>query len=92
MAIVGMPYVGLVSFVVAVINLVPTFGPVIGAIIGGFILLMVNPWHALAFLIFTMVLSRPVTAMFPSGRRFPISPEWKTPFLSTFAVSSGIWI
>ena len=56
MAIVGMPYVGLVSFVVAVINLVPTFGPVIGAIIGGFILLMVNPWHALAFLIFTAIL------------------------------------
>ncbi|MBQ6865781.1 MAG: AI-2E family transporter [Clostridia bacterium] len=56
MAIVGMPYVGLVSFVVAVFNLIPTFGPVIGAIIGGFILLMVNPWHALAFLIFTTVL------------------------------------
>ena len=56
MAIVGMPYVGLVSFVVAVINLVPTFGPVIGALIGGFILVMVNPWHALAFLIFTLVL------------------------------------
>ena len=56
MGIVGMPYVGLVSFVVAVINLLPTFGPVIGAVIGGFILLMVNPWHALAFLIFTMVL------------------------------------
>jgi predicted PurR-regulated permease PerM len=56
MAIVGMPYVGLVSFVVAVINLLPTFGPVIGAVIGGFVLLMVNPWHALAFLIFTLVL------------------------------------
>ncbi len=56
MAIVGMPYIGLVSFVVAVINLLPTFGPVIGAIIGGFVLLMVNPWHALAFLIFTLVL------------------------------------
>lgn len=56
MAIVGMPYIGLVSFVVAVINLVPTFGPVIGAIIGGFVLVLVNPWHALAFLIFTMVL------------------------------------
>jgi len=56
MAIVGMPYVGLVSFVVAVANLIPTFGPVIGAIIGGFVLLMVNPWHALAFLIFTVVL------------------------------------
>ncbi len=56
MAIVGMPYIGLVSFVVAVINLLPTFGPVIGAVIGGFVLLMVNPWHALAFLIFTFVL------------------------------------
>ena len=56
MAIVGMPYVGLVSFVVAIINLVPTFGPVIGAVIGSFILLMVNPWHAVAFLIFTFIL------------------------------------
>ena len=56
MAIVGMPYVGLVSFVVAVFNLLPTFGPVFGAFIGGFVLLMVNPWHALAFLIFTAIL------------------------------------
>lgn len=56
MAIVGMPYIGLVSFVVAIFNLLPTFGPVIGAVIGSFILLMVNPWHALAFIIFTFVL------------------------------------
>ena len=56
MGIVGMPYVGLVSFLVAVTNLVPTFGPVIGGIIGGFVLLMVNPWHALAFLIFTAII------------------------------------
>ena len=56
MGIVGMPYVGLVSFEVAIINLLPTFGPVIGAVIGAFILLMVNPWHALAFIIFTFIL------------------------------------
>lgn len=56
MAIVGMPYVGLVSFVVAIMNLVPTFGPVIGGVIGGFVVLMVNPWQALAFLIFTFIL------------------------------------
>ena len=56
MAIVGMPYVGLVSFVVAITNLLPTFGPVVGGVIGGFVLLMVNPWHALAFLIFSAVL------------------------------------
>ena len=56
MTILGMPYVGLVSFVVAVTNLIPTFGPVIGAGIGGFVLVLVRPWYAIAFLIFTVVL------------------------------------
>ena len=56
MAILGMPYVGLVSFVIALFNLIPTFGPIIGAVIGAFVLLMVKPWYALAFLIFTVVL------------------------------------
>lgn len=56
MMIFGMQYIGLVSMVVAVTNLIPTFGPVIGAVVGGFVLLLVNPMHALAFLIFTVVL------------------------------------
>ncbi len=56
MTILRMPYAGLVSFVVAATNLIPTFGPIFGAIIGGFILFLVNPWHALFFLIFTFVL------------------------------------
>ena len=56
MAICGMQYVGLVSVVCGVTNLIPSFGPVIGAVIGGFILLLVNPWHALLFLGFTAVL------------------------------------
>ncbi len=56
MTIAGMEYVGLTSFVVAVTNLIPTFGPVIGAVIGGFVLLMVKPVHALMFLVFTIIL------------------------------------
>lgn len=56
MACLGMQYVGLVSMMVAVTNLIPTFGPVIGAVIGGFILLLVKPLHALIFIIFTLVL------------------------------------
>ena len=56
MAIFGMQYIGLVSVVVGVTNLVPTFGPMIGGVIGVFILLMVKPVHALIFLIFTLVL------------------------------------
>jgi len=56
MAILGMQYIGLISLVVGVFNLIPTFGPLIGGAIGGFILLLVNPWHALMFVIFTLIL------------------------------------
>jgi predicted PurR-regulated permease PerM len=56
MAILGMPYVGLVSILVALTNIVPTFGPVIGGLLGAFLLLLVEPWYAGAFLIFTLVL------------------------------------
>ena len=56
MLCLGMQYIGLVSLVVAVTNLIPTFGPIIGCVIGGFVLLLVNPMHALIFVIFTLVL------------------------------------
>ncbi len=52
MMCIRMQYVGLVSMVVGVTNLIPTFGPVIGYIVGGFILLLVNPLHALIFVVF----------------------------------------
>lgn len=56
MLICRMQYVGLVSVVVAVTNLIPNFGPTIGAVIGGFVLLLVNPIHALMFVAFCVVL------------------------------------
>ena len=56
MSICGMQYVGLISFVVALTNLIPTFGPMIGAVISGFFLLLVYPIHALMFIVFTMIL------------------------------------
>ena len=56
MLIAGLPYNALISVVVGVTNLAPTFGPIVGGVIGAFILLMVNPWYALWFLIFTVIL------------------------------------
>ena len=56
MAIMGMEYIGLISMIVGVFNLIPTFGPIIGGAIGGFILLLVKPLHALIFIIFTFIL------------------------------------
>ena len=51
-----MPFTALVSVIVGVTNLAPTFGPIVGAIIGGFILLLVNPLMAFWFIIFTIIL------------------------------------
>lgn len=56
MIIMGMPYSVLISVIVGVTNLAPTFGPIVGAVLGAFILVLVNPWHALWFLVFTIVL------------------------------------
>lgn len=54
MLILGMPYVPLVSFVVGIANLIPTFGPIIGGAIGALVLVLVKPSYALWFLIFTV--------------------------------------
>lgn len=56
MFIFDMPYKSLISVIVGVTNLLPTFGPIIGAVIGAFILVLVNPMYALIFLIFTCVI------------------------------------
>lgn len=56
MTIAGMPYTALISVIVGVTNLAPTFGPIIGALLGSFILLLVNPIYVVFFLIFTIIL------------------------------------
>ncbi|SCY19939.1 AI-2E family transporter [Butyrivibrio sp. INlla14] len=52
----GIPYSVLISVIVGITNLAPTFGPIVGCLIGAFILVLVNPWFALTFIIFTIIL------------------------------------
>lgn len=56
MLIFRLPYVLLISIVVGVTNLAPTFGPIVGALIGSILLLLIDPWYALTFLIFTAII------------------------------------
>ncbi len=56
MTICRMQYSVLISVVVGVTNLAPTFGPIVGFLSGAMILVLVNPWHALWFMIFTLIL------------------------------------
>ena len=56
MIIFGMPYPSLISVLVGVTNLIPTFGPIIGGAIAGLIILLVDPWTAFWFILWTLFL------------------------------------
>ena len=56
MLIAKMPYAPLISVVVGLTNIIPTFGPLIGNLIGVFFLILESPLQALIFFIFTCVL------------------------------------
>jgi predicted PurR-regulated permease PerM len=58
MVIVGFDYAVLISIVIGVTNVIPYFGPFIGAIPSTLILLMVNPKQGIIFLIFVVVLQQ----------------------------------
>ncbi|MGD9560650.1 MAG: AI-2E family transporter, partial [Oscillospiraceae bacterium] len=55
---IEMPYTLLISIIIGVTNVIPFFGPFIGAIPSIMILLVMNPWSALWFTIFIIVLQQ----------------------------------
>ena len=57
-AVVQMPYALLVSVIVGITNIIPFFGPLIGAIPSAFIILMVNPFQCLIFIVFVIILQQ----------------------------------
>ena len=57
-AILKMPYALLVSVIVGVTNVIPFFGPFIGAIPSAIIILMVSPIKTLIFVIFIIILQQ----------------------------------
>ena len=57
-SLMKMPYTLLVSVIVGVTNVIPFFGPFIGAIPSGIIILMVSPVKALIFAVFIIILQQ----------------------------------
>ncbi len=58
MAIIHMPYALLISVVVGVTNVIPFFGPFIGAIPSIILLLLISPFTALQFAVWILVLQQ----------------------------------
>lgn len=52
------PYAMLIGVVMGVTNVIPFFGPFIGAVPGFFIILMVNPMQALWYILFVVILQQ----------------------------------
>ena len=57
-AILNMPYALLVSVIVGVTNIIPFFGPLIGAVPSALIILMVDPLKCLIFIVFVIILQQ----------------------------------
>ena len=58
LTLMGMPYVALVTVVVAVTNTIPFVGPFIGGVPAALLILMENPMQGLIFIIFIIVLQQ----------------------------------
>ena len=58
MLIFGMPYAPLISIIVGITNIIPVFGPFIGAVPGIIILLFLEPMKALGFAVLILVIQQ----------------------------------
>lgn len=58
MSILQLPYAILLSVIVGVTNMIPVFGPFIGAVPGIFILLIIHPINAVYFALFILLLQQ----------------------------------
>ena len=79
MLIFGWPYPALISTIVGVFNMIPIFGPVIGTIPSALLIFLINPWQALFFVIFIVILQQ-IDGNFICprilGERIGIKPFW----------------
>ena len=57
-SILRLPYTPLISVIVGVTNIIPFFGPFLGAIPSAFLILLVSPVKCLYFIIFVLVLQQ----------------------------------
>jgi predicted PurR-regulated permease PerM len=58
MTLLGFPYAIMISVIVGATNIIPIIGPIIGTIPGAAIYLMIDPWKAVWFVLFIIVIQQ----------------------------------
>lgn len=56
--ILKIPYYPLLAVLIGITNIIPTFGPIIGGVIGTFMLLIVSPEKAVLFLLIVLIIQQ----------------------------------
>ncbi len=84
LSIMKMPYTVLVSVIVGVTNIIPIFGPYIGAVPSAILIFLVSPIQALYFIIFIFILQQ-VDGQF-IGPKILGNTTGLTPFWIIFAI------
>ena len=93
LAILRMPYVALVSVIVGVTNIIPFFGPYIGAIPSAILIFLVDPMKGIYFIIFIIVLQQVdgnVIGPKILGNTTGLSPFWVIFAILLFGGSFGV--
>lgn len=58
MTVLGFPYAIMISVIVGVTNIIPIIGPIIGTIPGAVIYLLIDPWRAVWFVVFVVIMQQ----------------------------------
>lgn len=93
MSIFGFEYSLLISVIVGVTNIIPFFGPFIGAIPSALLLLMVNPMQAIYFVIWVLILQQldgNLIGPMILGNRTGVSGFWVITSIAVFGSLFGI--
>ena len=91
LTVLGFPYAMLIGVVMGITNIIPFYGPFIGAVPGVLLLLMVSPVRALWYIVFVVVLQQidgNIVAPKIIGGSVGLPPLW---VLFAVTVGGGIW-
>lgn len=93
-SIMKLPFTMLISVIVGVTNIIPFFGPFIGAVPCALLILMVNPWQCLYFVIFIIILQQfDGNFLGPKilGSSTGLSGFWVIFSITIFSGLMGVW-
>ena len=91
MLVLKLPYPMLVAVIIGLTNVIPFFGPFFGAIPSAFLILLIDPWQCLIFIVFVFLLQQfdgSILGPYILGDTVGISSFW---ILVSITIAGGIF-